>query len=318
MWWKARRNTRRARRAEVLRVRAETRAARPPWRRVVVALLLAGLAILGAHLARRGWTALRNDVFLPPRVFGLRVVEVQPDLVWLTRTQVLEWAGVQAGDNLLALDLDRIKRDLQLVPQIEEAAIERVLPDALRIYVRERQPLARVRGVRGEQGRLVPTTYFLDGHARVMPPLGAGRPDLQAAFASLPVVSGLNSATLRVGRDVSSPVVHAALELVRRFPHSPMAGHADLVTLDVAEPDQLQVLTAQGAEIVLPLTRLDEQLHRWRLVHEAGQRVGRAIRWLDLSVTNNCPLLWQPVAPAPAPASPPPAVETMSTGGKHV
>lgn len=316
MSWRSPRNRRRARRTEVLRVRAESRAGRLTAVRCVGALLLAGLATLGLHLAHRAWIALRDEVLVPKRVFGLRVVDIQPDLIWLSRAEVLQWTGLRAGDNLLTLDLDRLKRDLELVPQIEEAALERLLPDTLRIVVRERQPVARVRGVLAEQGRLVPVTFFLDAWGRVMPPVGADRPDLRAAWDALPLVTGLDGAALRVGRDVDSPAVRAALEVVRAFPQSPLAAEFTLLSLDVAEPDQVQVLTAQGAEVVLPVTRPDELLHRWRLVHEAGRRLGRNIRWLDLTVTNNCPLLWQPVEPAPA--APTPAVETSNPGGNHV
>lgn len=316
MFGRSPRNVRKARRVDVLRVRAESRAGHLSPGRILAALLLAGVVALALYTARRGWAALRDEVLLPPRTFGVRVVEIQPELVWLSREEVLQWTGVRGGDNLLALDLDRIKRDLELVPQIEEAALERRLPDTLRIFVRERRPVARVHGVRPEQGRLVPTTYFLDPQARVMPPVGADRPALQAALATLPVVSGLPSTTLRVGREVGAPPVRAALELVRLLPHSPMAGRAELVSLDVADPDQVRVVTAQGAEVVFPLTRLEEHLHRWRLVHEASQRLGRAIRWLDLSVTNNCPLLWQPVESPPAP--PTSTGEHPNPGDQHV
>lgn len=312
----ARNKHRARRRAAIPPIQPAARAGRLTAARGVVALLLAGGITLGVHLASRGWAVLRDQVLFPARVYSLRVVDIQPELVWLSRTEVLQWTGVRIGDNLLSLDLERIKRDLELVPQIEEVALERFLPDTLRILVRERQPVARVRGVLAEQGRLVPTTFFLDAHARVMPPVGANRPDLRTALDALPVITGLDSVALRVGRNLDAPAVRAALELVRRIPHSPLAKHVDVLSVDVAEPDQIQVLTRQGAEVVLPLTRLEEQLHRWRLVHETGQRAGRAIRWLDLTVTNNCPLLWQPAEASPE--SPPPAVETLKLGGKHV
>ncbi len=316
MSWRPSRNFKRARRPAALRVRAETRGGGLTVWRVLAALVLAALATGLVQTARRGWLALRDEVLLPPRVFGLHAVEVHPDPVWLSRQDIVRWTGVRPGDNLLALDLDRIKRDLELVPQIEEAALERLLPDRLRIWVRERQPVARVLAVRGEHGHLVPATYFLDARGRVMPPLAAGRPDLEAALESLPVVTGLGGMALRVGREVDAPALRAALEVVVRFPLSPMAGRAQLATLDVAEADQVRVLTVEGAEVILPLQRPEEHLHRWRLVEEAGARAGRQIRWLDLSVTNNCPLLWQ--APERAPAPPPPAVETYQPGGRHV
>lgn len=315
MSWRTRRNTRRARRAELLRVKAESASRRAWGRRLLIALVLAAAAALGIHTALRSWTSVRDDVFLSRRFFGLRAVEVNPTLFWLTPTQVIEWTGVRAGENLLAFDLDRIKRDLELVPQIEEAALERVLPDLLRIHIRERRPVARVRGLHTERGSLLPATLFLDTHARVMPPPLPGRPDLEAAFAALPLITGVGGG-IQVGGDVATPAVRAALELVRLFPHSAMSGQTILASVDVADPDVLQATTREGAEITLPLRRLDWELHRWRLVHDAAARAGRQVQWLDLSVTNNCPALWFP-EPAP-PAEPLAPAETTQLKHRHV
>lgn len=318
MSWASRRNTRRLRRAEVLRVRAETRRNTVHWRRLIFALGLAAVTALAGHFVLRFWGSMRDQVLLPNRVFALRQVDVNPDLAWLTRDQIIRWAGVRPGENLLSIDLDRIKRDLELIPQVEEAAVERVIPGTLRIQVRERQPLARVRGVDSRDGRLVPAMYFLDGHAKVMPPLAAGRPDLHTAFQSLPVLTGLGSGSLRVGDDLPGPTVRAALDLVRLFPHAAIARQVGLSTVSVAETSVLQVRTRDGAEVTLGLRGLEAQLHRWHLVHDAGTRLGRAIQWLDLSMTNNCPVLWQPAPAGPDSPQTPPAVETKPTGDHHV
>ena len=46
-------------------------------------------------------------------------------------------------NNLFALDLSRVKRDLELVPAIESADVERILPHTLKICVTEREPIAQ-------------------------------------------------------------------------------------------------------------------------------------------------------------------------------
>lgn len=315
MSWRPRRNIRRARRTELLRVKAESAARRTWVRRLVIALALASVGALGLHAALRYWTAFRDDVFLSRQFFGLRAVEVNPTLVWLDPAQVVAWTGVRVGDNLLAFDLNRLKRDLELVPQIEEASLERVLPDLLRIHIRERRPVARVRGIHTEHGALRPATLFLDAYARVMPPPPPGHADLDALLGSLPVITGLGGG-IRAGGDLATPTVRAALELVRLFPHSPMSGQTGVTSVDVADPDVLQLTTREGAEITLPLARLDHELHRWRLVHDAGARQGRQIQWLDLSVTNNCPVLW---LPEPSSSSPSPTpTETTQLKHRHV
>ena len=42
---------------------------------------------------------------------------------------------IKPGDNLLALDLAKVKRDLEMTPLIESASVERVFPHGLRILV---------------------------------------------------------------------------------------------------------------------------------------------------------------------------------------
>src|SRR5580765_3282654 len=71
--------------------------------------------------------------------FAIQQVEVQTDGV-IAHEQLRRWAGAKLGDNLFALDLARVKRDLELVPCINSVSVERVLPRTLRIRVSEREP----------------------------------------------------------------------------------------------------------------------------------------------------------------------------------
>src|SRR5258706_17506 len=58
--------------------------------------------------------------------------------------QLRHWAGVKTGENLLAVDLARVKRDLEMVSMVRSVAVERVLPHTLRLRVSEREPLAQI------------------------------------------------------------------------------------------------------------------------------------------------------------------------------
>ena len=51
--------------------------------------------------------------------------DVQTDGV-IAPDQLRRWARVKPGENLFALDLARVKRDLELVPLIESVSVERV------------------------------------------------------------------------------------------------------------------------------------------------------------------------------------------------
>ena len=89
-----------------------------------------------------------------------------------------------------------------------------------------------------------------------------------------------------------------------------MSGLVEMKSVDVAGTEVLQVTTGQGGQIIFALDRPDEQLRRWRAVYDYGRKTGRAILALDLSVSNNSPVLWlgasavPPAAPKPHPSSP--------------
>ena len=104
------------------------------------------------------------------------------------------------------------------------------------------------------------------------------------------------------------PKVSAALRLIAAFENSPMAGLVDLKSVDVSGTEVLSVLTGQGSQITFALDRIEDQLRYWRLVYDYGKKIGKVIRTLDLSVTNNAPVLWlearAPPSPAPEPLKP--------------
>src|SRR5258706_14764987 len=66
--------------------------------------------------------------------FAVQEIEVQTDGV-IAPDALRRWAGVKPGENLLALDLARVKRDLELVSRVRSVAVERLLPHTLRLRV---------------------------------------------------------------------------------------------------------------------------------------------------------------------------------------
>jgi len=173
----------------------------------------------------------------------------------------------------------------------------------LKISVVEREPIAQVKLLQFQPGGIVRLiSYWLDesGHVIQSMPVRADAP-AQCPDA-LPVLAGVNAVELNPGRAVTAPKVSAALRLVAAFDKSPMAGLVDLKSVDVSGTEVLQLMTGQGTRVTFALDRLEEQLRYWRLVHDHGQKIGKLIRTLDLSVTNNAPVLWLEAGAAP-PAS---------------
>jgi POTRA domain, FtsQ-type len=300
MWFKRIRKNRRLDRGHVLDVKLRTREVRAA--RLRLATTAAGLAlatVAGLYLLwRAGDWALDQFVFKND-AFAIRELDIRTDGS-IPIDQLTRWAGVKPGDNLLALDLNRVKCNLELSPLIESVAVERVLPRVLKISVAEREPIAQVKLLQfqpGGVGRLI--SYRLDesGHVIQSMPVQAD-PPAQCPDA-LPVLAGVNAAELNPGRAVTAPKVSAALRLVAAFDKSPMAGLVDLKSVDVSGTEVLQLMTGQGTRVTFALDRLEEQLRYWRLVHDHGRKIGKLIGTLDLSVTNNAPVLWLEAGAAP-------------------
>jgi len=266
------------------------------------ALAVVGLTL---YLCWRAGDWLIARMMYDNPAYTLKNLDIQTDGV-IAPDQIRRWAGLRDGENLFRLDLRRIKRDLELVPAIEQASVERVLPETLRITVVEREPVAQVTTTvvrEGEPPRAV--SCLLDAEGCVLLPLEPRQRAIPPTPAErYPLITGAHFAGLTPGRKIELPQIQAALRLIRIFEQSPMAGLVELQRIDVSAPDVLVVGTDQQAEICLGLNDLERQLNRWRLLHDLGQRQGRQIASLDLSVVENIPLRWQEMASLPPSQTP--------------
>ncbi len=307
MMFSRRTRNRRMEREHVLDVKVRAQQVRQERARLL-ARVVTGMAGLLAvvFLSWRGGQWLVDVLLTENDAFALQVIDVRsdgdipPDLL-------RRWAGVKHGDNLWALDLARIERDLLLAPLVKSVALEREFPYTLRIRVTEREPIAQVLVVRAPHHGGGFVRYFLDETGHVMLPIDGGRAVLGAnpLVADLPALTGLRMSELRPGVAIDTPKVKAALRLIRAFEQSPMAGLVELRSLDVTGVEVIQVTTGHGSEVTFALDRIGEQLRRWRQIHDYGLSQQKVIATLDLSVTNNVPARWveagalTPVPPAP-------------------
>jgi cell division septal protein FtsQ len=220
---------------------------------------------------------------------------------------------VKKGENLLALDLARVKRDLEMVPAIGTVSIERILPGTLRIRVTEREPIAQINVPRkSTNGPVEFVVYHVDADGYVMAPVDPRQriaPLVQTDDA-LPVIYCPNQNELGPGRQINSRQGIAALSLISQFALSPMAGLVDLRRIDATSRDVIVVQTGQGSEVTFALQDLDHQLRRWRTIHDKGMAMGRNVASIDLAVSNNVPVRWLEANISPAPAKPPKTTRT--------
>ena len=225
--------------------------------------------------------------------FNVKRIEIHTDGMVDTQ-RIRSWARVQEGENLFSLDLHRVKRDLQIVPIINEVAVERLLPHTLRLRVKERKPLAGIILYKQDQrGKLNRIVYWVGDDGILIPPDSEANAGFKTPAKWPPLITGLNQADLMPGRPIQSHQLISALSLIDRFDLSPMAGLAHLRQIDISRRETLEVMTWQGAHITLSLNELDRQLNRWRKIYDLSRERKSTISSADLSIKNNLPVKWR-------------------------
>lgn len=296
MWFKRTARNRRHGREFVLDVRLRSSQVRAQRARMV-AVFLGGffLVVAAIYLGWRATEAALNLLLYENKAFAVQDIDVQTDGV-IASEQLRQWTGVRTGQNLFALDLDSIRRNLLLVSMIQSASVEKVLPHTLRVRVVEREPAAQISIPRPKAGggiEFVP--LYIDEEGYVIQPLAPVQCSVGASLAAndqLPTIGGVIASEVQPGRQVNSPQVRAALELVLAYERSSMPGLSDISRIDVSSPDVLTVKTSQGSEITFGLADFDQQFLRWQSIFEKAQSMNKAIATLDLAVSNSIPLTW--------------------------
>jgi cell division septal protein FtsQ len=319
MFFKRKEKNRRHSRGHVLDVKLRSDQVRTTRLRMATgAFVLIFGTVFGLYLFwRTGEWALDKYVYENAN-FAIQQIDMQtsgnipPD-------DLRRWCGVRLGQNLIALDLATVKRNLELVSTVESVSVERILPRTLKIRVTERQAIAQVNVPRanGSQGISV-SVFNLDPNGFVMQPLDPRLCAVPLARMTepLPVITGMSVFELQPGHRIGWPQSLAALKLIAAFPHSPMAGLADLQRIDVSSPGVVVVTTSRGSEITFGLDNFPQQLARWREIYDLGRSLNKTIATADLAVGNNIPVRWTEWLSAPTLA--PKNLDTQNSWRKNV
>jgi cell division septal protein FtsQ len=215
----AHKKNRRRERRHVLDVKLSSNQVRRRRTQLAVSSLLgvAVLTLLVYGLWRGGWWTLQEFVY---RNEQLRIREFQVRTDGVIEPEVLRrWAGVTTNDNLFAIDLHPIKRQLEMQGMIRQAALERVLPGTPRLRVAERVPLARVRRlVNHADGRVRTLDFGLDETGHVMPlDQRIVRRETVRLWTRLPELAGVDHREVVPGFAITNQAARAALKFLAAF-----------------------------------------------------------------------------------------------------
>lgn len=244
-----------------------------------------GLATVGLLWFSGRW-AMRVLLFENPR-YNLAHVDIEV-VGKIPRHQVLEWAQIPAGANLLALRLGEIHGRLVTQSAVGFAEVRRVMPNRLQIRVTERRPAARLLTTGGVERAEDDVYYIIDRQGMVM------RPRPGEDFRHLPEISGANLMDVVVGSRVKGAEVFAALNLLTLMEASPMWAEFDRIGIDVSRPNLLYGRLGRDARVVFspdPAV-MPEQLRRLEVILSYCQRGRQRLATADLTVERNVPVTY--------------------------
>ena len=265
------------RRRSLGRIRAAT-----VW---VVGLALIVLAGYGIRWCVNA--TVRRLVYENPR-FAIRQIVVDDNGV-LTPGRVMQFAGVQIGQNLLSVDLDQVRHNLEMLPLVRSVEVRRMLPDRLFIRVLERTAVARLRVAGRESGD---ETCYIDRAGFVMKALklvdGTRLQPLTPRPA--PELTGVTLADARVGRQVESEQIYRALELLDKLDQAVAGSMLEVEQIDLSKPRELELTTTQHTKVKVDVENFPQQLRRLGAILRWAQQRQKSVQMVDLTVNRGVPV----------------------------
>jgi cell division septal protein FtsQ len=245
-------------------------------------LVLAMIVAVGATLHFGMEFALNRVLYTNPR-YALAKIDIEPRNRFSERV-IRQQAGLEPGENLWTLNLHQIAHDLESLPNVSVAKVERHFPDRISIHITERVPVVKIVGLDINLGTR--EVFYLDRDGFVLKP----RADEEVPM--LPEVVGLTPAQdeLEAGQKLDDTGLTRALVIMDAIDHTQLHTTIDIQTIDLHDPLSITMKTRQNTMITFRLDCIDQQLQRLKQIVEYADEQQRALSSVDLTPDQNVPV----------------------------
>lgn len=258
---------------------------RKKWGKTLLGIASAVLLLMAVSwLTHRGVALALERFVYQNEKFTLQ--EIQLDLRGnIVRRQVLEAAGVRAGQNLMRINLAQVQKSIETLPYVAQVQVERVLPNKLILHVTERLPAMMVKGV--ALGQKNEEVFYIGWEGTVM------RPRAGETLRALPEIVGLRWNDLEEGLRLNRKEISAALEFLRALHETPMRSVFEVRTIDVSQPLMLRVVTTQGYRVTFRQELYAAQLSRLAEIIDYATARYWLLSTIDLTPSRNVPVTYR-------------------------
>ncbi|MBZ5569572.1 MAG: FtsQ-type POTRA domain-containing protein [Acidobacteriia bacterium] len=221
--------------------------------------VIVGISLLTYRYGAQSWR-FRLDSSDQLEVSGIRRV---------SRAQIMEVMGGDIGRNVFFIPLADRQKQLEEIPWVEGASVMRLLPNRIKIDIRERTPVAFV--------QIGSKIALIDAHGVVMDlPAGAARK------YSFPVIVGMGSAEPLSTRAARMTIYS---QLIRDLDSSGAQYSQGISEVDLSDPDDVKITTSDPDGAVLVHLGSSDYLARFKTyvahLQEWRQQVQK-VRSVDL------------------------------------
>jgi cell division protein FtsQ len=245
------------------------------------ALVLAMIVIVGTSLHFGIAFVLDRVLYNNPR-YALHQIDVEPRDRFSPRL-IRQAAGLEPGMNLWALNLHQIAHDLEAIPNVASAKVERHFPDRVTISITERVPVVKIEGLNIDLN--TKETFYLDRDCYVIKPRADEPP------VPLPQVVGLTDAEVEPGTKLDRTILTRALQILDGIDHTgELRTVVDVTRIDLSNPLAITMETHQGMTITFRTDFIDQQLLRLQQIVDYADKQGRPLQTVDLTPDVNVPI----------------------------
>ncbi|KAF0215760.1 MAG: cell division protein [Geobacteraceae bacterium] len=190
----------------------------------------------------------------------------------LTREEVLTLAGVNPGDDMLALRLSRIGEHLAKNPWVEKVKVRRYFPHTLVIEIAEREPVAVA-----NMGYL----YYLDKNGEIFKPLTVGD------RLDYPVLTGITEEEMGKDPAGSREALKSALDLIALLSGGTVFSLSDISEIHYDKGYGFTLFSAQGGVPVrLGNSGFGDKLMRFARIYRDLQAQMPNLQYIDLDYSD--------------------------------
>ncbi|HEY0257628.1 MAG TPA: FtsQ-type POTRA domain-containing protein [Candidatus Methylacidiphilales bacterium] len=245
------------------------------WCAIVLAMIV-GVGV-GLHF---GINFLLDRVLYTNPLYTLSKIEIDPANI--SPRQIRQAAGLEPGENLWTLNLAQIGHDLEKLPYVSSAKVERHFPDKVVIHITERVPVVKIVGLNIDLGTR--ETFYLDRDCIVL------KPRENETLPLLPEVIGLTNAELEPGAQVDEENLRRALKILDAMDHSSLHTSIDIRSIALSQPLSITMVTTTDMSVTFHLDYIDTQMFRLKQIIDYATNLQRTLHTIDLTPDCNVPV----------------------------